>query len=111
MYSSTMGAKHSSNCIYQSKRLLIITFSIKAISIQSSKCFHSINFILVGSKACVLSINQTSTSLTFYLVLYDAFHVTTLSFSNITLTVIPSISKMVCRIIYISFTACLTAQR
>ena len=42
--------------------------------------------------------------------LFDIFHVTTLSFSNITLIVIPSTSKMVGGITYILFTAWLTAQ-
>ena len=43
--------------------------------------------------------------------LLDIFHVTTLSFSNITLIVIPSTSKMVGVINSILFTACLTAQQ
>ena len=42
--------------------------------------------------------------------LFDIFHVTTLSFSNITLIVIPSTSKMVGGITYILFTTWLTAQ-
>ena len=39
------------------------------------------------------------------------FHVTTLSFSDITLFVIPSASKMVGGVIYILFTVWLTAQQ
>ena len=43
--------------------------------------------------------------------LFDFFHVTTLSFSNITLIVIPSTSKIVGGVTYILFTALLTAQQ
>ena len=43
--------------------------------------------------------------------LFHVFHVTTLSFSNITLIVIPSTSKMVGGVTYMLFTACLAAQQ
>ena len=42
---------------------------------------------------------------------FDIFHVITLSFSNITLIVIGSTSKMVSGVIYVLFTAWLTAQQ
>ena len=42
--------------------------------------------------------------------LFDIFHVTTLSFSNITLIVIPFNSKMIGGVTYILFTAWLAAQ-
>ena len=45
------------------KRLLIVSSNINAIRIQSFKCSHPVNSLLVGSEACVLSINRTSTSL------------------------------------------------
>ena len=43
--------------------------------------------------------------------LFDIFHVTTLSFSNITLIVIPSTFKIVGGVTFILFTAWLTAQQ
>ena len=43
--------------------------------------------------------------------LFDIFHVTTLSFSNIILIVLLPTSKMVGRVTYILFTARLTAQQ
>ena len=43
--------------------------------------------------------------------LFHVFHVTTLSFSNITLIVIPSTSQMVGGVTYMLFTACLAAQQ
>ena len=43
--------------------------------------------------------------------LFHIFHVTTLSFSDITLIVIPSASKMVGGVTYILFTTQLTAQQ
>ena len=43
--------------------------------------------------------------------LFDFFHVTTLSFSSITLIIIPSTSKIVGGVTYILFTALLTAQQ
>ena len=41
---------------------------------------------------------------------FDNFHITTLSFSNITPPFIPSTSKMVSDVTYIFFTARLTAE-
>ena len=76
---------------------------------------------MVGLETCVLSINQTSTSLRkpwwsrcknyFEKLLFDIFHVTTLNFSNITFIVVPSTSKMVGGVTYILFNAWLTAQQ
>ena len=43
--------------------------------------------------------------------LFDSFHVTTLSFSKIFFIVIPSTSKMVGSVTYILFTTRLTAQQ
>ena len=43
--------------------------------------------------------------------MFDIFHVTILRFSNITLIVFPSISKMVRGITYKLLTTCLTAQQ
>ena len=75
---------------------------------------------MVGSETCVLSINRTlrlwdnlgdhAVKMTLQKLFLDIFHVTTLSFSNITLIVNPSTSKMVGGATYILFTAWLTAQ-
>ena len=103
------------------KRLLIVTFNIKNGRIQIYKCSHPVKFpfggirglrfisqpsLYVFKKTLVITLKKvTLQKLLFYI-----FHVTTLSFFNIALLVIPSSSKIVVGITYIFFTACLTAQ-
>ena len=92
-------------CVSQ-KKLLMVTFTIKAIRIQSSKCFHPVK-LPFGWIRSLRFINQpnlyvfkktlviTLLKMTLKKVLFHIFHVTTLSFFDITLIVIPSTSKMV----------------
>ena len=80
------------------KRLLIVTFNIMAVKIQSSKCSDPVKPLLVGSEASFLSINRTCDFAKTFL---WNFFVTTLSCSNITVIVFPSTSKIVGGITYI----------
>ena len=88
------------------KRRLIMTFNIKSIRVQSSKCSHPVKFALceirslrfiskrnfyIFKKVSVITLLKE----TLEKLLFDIFHVTTLTFSNITLIVIPLIFKMV----------------
>ena len=102
------------------KRLVIIIFNIKSITVQSSKCSHSVKFALCEIRSlCFISkhnlyifkktlevtlLRETSEKL-----LFDIVHVTTFKFSNITLMVIPFSFKMVSGITYVLLAACLTA--
>ena len=88
------------------KRLLIVTFNIKAIRIQSSKCSHPVKLSFGGIRS-LRFINQpnlyvfkktlmiTLRKMTLQKLLLHIFHVTTLSFSDITLIVTLSASKVV----------------
>ena len=81
-----------------------ITFNIKAIRIQNSKCSHPVKFPLGGIKS-LRFINQwnlcifkktlviTLQKVILQKLLFKIFLVTTFNFSNITLRVIPSSSK------------------
>ena len=98
------------------KRLLIVTFNIKVIRIQSSKCSHPVKRTFEGIRS-LRFINQpklyvfketlviTLEKMTFQKLLFHISYVTTLRFSDITLIVIPSASKKVGVVIYILFTA------
>ena len=104
------------------KRLLIVTFNIKAIRIQSSKCSHPVKLPLGGIRSLHF-VNQLNLyvfkktlvillwKMTLQKLLFHIFHVITLSFSDMTLIVIPSASKMVSGVTYILFTTWLTAQQ
>ena len=98
------------------KRLLIVTFNIKAIRIQNSKCSDPVK-LPFGRIRSLRFINQPNlyvfkktlvimhSKMTLQKLLFHIFHVTTLSFSDITLIVIASTSKMVGGVTYMFFTA------
>ena len=104
------------------KRLLIVTFNIKAVRIQSSKCSHPVKLSL-GGIGSLRYINQPNLyvskktlvillwKMTLQKLLFHIFHVIIPSFSDMTLIVIPSASKMVGGVTYILFTACFTVQQ
>ena len=102
------------------KRLLIVTFNIKAIRIQSSKCSHPVKLSFGGIRSLRFIIQPNLYVFKKTLVVRNDFVKTFVShfpchhfvcFSDITLIVIPSASKMVGGVTYILFTAWLTAQQ